>query len=93
LPRAWLTAIGRRPSAERLATVYRLAAWLRRLKETMSEIQFNEKVMRPTMCPFCKSKVLDALAKVITATTFWRCRDCDGTWTIASPGTSPERSR
>jgi ribosomal protein L37AE/L43A len=59
-----------------------------RLEKTMSDSEFNEKVMRPAMCPFCKSKVVDTLAKVITATTFWRCRACDGTWTIASMGTS-----
>jgi ribosomal protein L37AE/L43A len=58
----------------------------------MSELPFNEKVARPTMCPFCKSKVVDTLAKVITATTFWRCRTCEGTWTISSLGTSPARS-
>jgi ribosomal protein L37AE/L43A len=41
-------------------------------------------VTRPTICPFCKSKKIDTLAKVITVTTFWRCRNCDHTWTIAS---------
>lgn len=59
----------------------------------MSEFQFNEKVMRPSMCPFCKNKVVDTLAKVITETTVWRCRECDRTWTIASLDTSRGRSR
>jgi ribosomal protein L37AE/L43A len=50
-------------------------------------------VLRPTVCPFCKGKRFDTLAKVITATTFWRCRECDGTWTIASQTPSPNRVR
>jgi len=45
---------------------------------------------RPTNCPFCNGKTIDTLAKVITASSFWRCRDCDKTWTIASqPVTRP----
>lgn len=59
----------------------------------MSESQFNAKVLRPTMCPFCKSKAVDTVAKVITVTTFWRCRECEGTWTIASLTPSSARSR
>lgn len=58
----------------------------------MLESRFTQKVetvMRPTMCPFCKSKIIDTRAKVITATTCWRCRECEGTWTIASLRTSP----
>jgi ribosomal protein L37AE/L43A len=51
---------------------------------TMSESRFNEAVNRPTACPFCQGKRLDTLAKTITVTTLWRCRECDGTWTIAS---------
>jgi len=33
-------------------------------------------VTRPTRCPFCNGKIIDTLAKVITVTTFWRCREC-----------------
>jgi transposase-like protein len=36
------------------------------------------------MCPFCRSKIIDTLAKVVTARTLWRCRECDETWTMAS---------
>jgi ribosomal protein L37AE/L43A len=51
----------------------------------MFEPRGNEAVVtRPTMCPFCKGKKVDTLAKVITASTFWRCRECDRTWTLAS---------
>ena len=53
----------------------------------MSDSGFDEVVTRPTMCPFCKGKAVDTLAKVVTKTTYWRCRHCDRTWTIASmPG-------
>ena len=43
------------------------------------------------MCPFCKSKIIDTLAKVITVTSLWRCRNCEETWTIAGLGRSPTR--
>jgi ribosomal protein L37AE/L43A len=56
----------------------------------------NEVVIRPTLCPFCRNKVIDTLAKVITVTTLWRCRVCEKTWTIASDAASrrvrPSRS-
>jgi ribosomal protein L37AE/L43A len=53
----------------------------------------DKAVARPTACPFCKGKVIDTLAKVLTDTTFWRCRTCDGTWTIASLAASTPRLR
>lgn len=40
-------------------------------------------ITRPTACPFCGAKAVDTLAKVLTVTTFWRCRECEETWTIA----------
>jgi ribosomal protein L37AE/L43A len=49
----------------------------------------DQVVARPAMCPFCKSKIIDTLAKVITVTSLWRCRQCDATWTIASLGRHP----
>lgn len=51
---------------------------------TMSEWSSHEVVTRPVVCPFCRSKIIDTLAKVVTLTTLWRCRRCEGTWTIAS---------
>jgi len=63
-------------------------------KETgMSDLRLNEAVTRPTNCPFCQSRAVDTLAKIITITTFWRCRHCDGTWTIASRQPTPARIR
>ena len=54
--------------------------------------RYDEKVLRPTVCPFCKGRRFDpALAKIVTAKTFWRCRDCDQTWTIANVRESPTR--
>ena len=50
----------------------------------MPESRFNEVITRPTTCPFCEGKRVDTVAKTITVTTLWRCRDCDETWTIAS---------
>jgi hypothetical protein len=44
----------------------------------------SEPAVRPAMCPFCHSTSFDTLAKAITVTTFWRCRACEGTWTIKS---------
>ena len=50
----------------------------------MSPSRSDDPVTRPTMCPFCDSKIIDTLAKVITASALWRCRECERTWTIAS---------
>jgi len=49
---------------------------------SMNEPEFNEKVLRPTMCPFCKSRSVDTLARQITVRTLWRCRKCESTWAI-----------
>jgi len=49
-------------------------------------------VARPTVCPFCDGKIIDTLAKVISVTAVWRCRECDQTWTIASLRGSSTRS-
>jgi ribosomal protein L37AE/L43A len=59
----------------------------------MSDSPFTEAVTRPTACPFCKGRIVDTLAKVITVTTVWRCRECDKTWTLWSLRASPTRSR
>lgn len=50
-------------------------------------------VARPTMCPFCNGNIIDTMAKVITVKTFWRCRECEQTWTIASLAARGVRSR
>jgi transposase-like protein len=50
----------------------------------MLDSRFVVDVARPAVCPFCKGKRIDTLAKVLTETTAWRCRECDRTWTIAS---------
>jgi ribosomal protein L37AE/L43A len=58
----------------------------------MSEYRSNDAIDRPTACPFCQGKRVDTLAKEVTLTTLWRCRECEETWTIASRATSPARS-
>jgi transposase-like protein len=51
----------------------------------MYESRFDEKVLRPTLCPFCNGRQIDpVIAKIITLKTSWRCRECDRTWTAAS---------
>jgi ribosomal protein L37AE/L43A len=41
----------------------------------------NEKaVQRPEACPFCESKAVGTLAKVITISTYWRCQACGEMW-------------
>lgn len=54
---------------------------------------YSGDVARPTSCPFCKGTIIDTLAKVITVTTFWRCRECERTWTIQSLRASSTRAR
>jgi hypothetical protein len=62
-------------------------------ENSMRDSEFTPAVPRPTACPFCKGKIIDTLAKVITVTTFWRCRECDRTWTIASQPAPSTRFR
>lgn len=57
----------------------------------MIESRLNAAVVRPTSCPFCHGKVVDTLAKTITVKALWRCRECEGTWTLASRKPSPAR--
>ena len=59
----------------------------------LDDSPFADEVKRPTVCPFCKGKVIDTLAKVITVKTAWRCRECDQTWTISSLKAASTRSR
>ena len=58
----------------------------------MYDPQSHDVITRPTTCPFCQGKIIDTLAKTITVTTVWRCRECDETWTIASRAASRVRS-
>ena len=38
---------------------------------------------RPDACPFCQSKAVGTLAKVITPSTYWRCQACGEIWNPA----------
>ena len=40
----------------------------------------EQPVHRPEACPFCQSKAVSTLAKVITASTYWRCQACGEMW-------------
>ena len=60
-------------------------------KMLMRDSQFAETVKRPAACPSCKGAKIDTLAKVITAETAWRCRECHRVWTIGSARTSSMR--
>lgn len=59
----------------------------------MFDSKSDEPVTRPANCPFCHSRAVDTLAKILRATTYWRCRECEGTWTIASQQPVPTRPR
>ena len=48
-------------------------------------------ITRPEMCPSCRGRVIDTLAKVVTATTTWRCRGCEHTWRGAGIAATPSR--
>jgi transposase-like protein len=58
----------------------------------MHDLRSGQAVTRPVVCPYCDGKIIDTLAKVISAATLWRCRTCDRTWTIASMPAPPRRS-
>lgn len=49
-------------------------------------------VSRPTACPYCNGKIIGTLAKVISVTSVWRCRECEQTWTIAGLAASSRRT-
>jgi ribosomal protein L37AE/L43A len=42
-----------------------------------------ETATRPEACPFCQSKAVGTLAKVITPSTYWRCQACGEVWNPA----------
>jgi ribosomal protein L37AE/L43A len=42
----------------------------------------EEPVRRPDSCPFCQSGAVGTLAKVITASTYWRCQACGEVWNL-----------
>ena len=46
---------------------------------------------RPASCPFCHGKAVDTRATTITVATYWRCLECDRTWTIFSPASKAHR--
>lgn len=50
----------------------------------------NEPIARPECCPFCRSKAIGTLAKVVTRSTFWRCQACGQVWDVASRGPSKD---
>ena len=37
---------------------------------------------RPDRCPFCRSKAIGTVAKVITTTSYWRCQACGEVWNV-----------
>jgi ribosomal protein L37AE/L43A len=48
---------------------------------------------RPTVCPFCQSRAVGTLAKVIDADTYWRCSKCGTGWTTPRPGEQAVRGQ
>jgi ribosomal protein L37AE/L43A len=50
-------------------------------------------VTRPEACPACNGRKFETLARVITATSCWRCRLCDHTWTIGGAAGNRPTSR
>lgn len=48
---------------------------------------------RPETCPFCRSRAVGTLAKVITDSTHWRCQSCGEGWTARSAGLMPRKDQ
>ena len=46
----------------------------------MNSMSAEKPAHRPDACPFCHSKAIGTLAKVITARTYWRCQACGEVW-------------
>jgi len=53
----------------------------------------DQTVARPAMCPHCHGTKFETLAKAVTVTSLWRCRECERTWTIASQAGAPGRAQ
>ena len=53
----------------------------------------DDRVMRPTECPECRSKAIGTLAKIITADTYWRCQVCGTVWNETRYRTNAPRRR
>lgn len=51
----------------------------------------QQSVPRPATCPFCHSRAVGTLAKVIDTDTYWRCSQCGSGWTAPHPGEQPIR--
>jgi hypothetical protein len=43
----------------------------------------EEPGQRPEACPFCQSRAVGTLAKVITPSTYFRCQACGEIWNPA----------
>jgi hypothetical protein len=44
---------------------------------------------RPDACPFCRSKAIGTLAKVITTRTYWRYEACGEIWNARNLRSTP----
>jgi ribosomal protein L37AE/L43A len=44
------------------------------------ESEAKPDVAAPTCCPFCQSKTLSTVSKVINESTYWRCASCGEIW-------------
>ena len=58
---------------------------------TISDSPSAESGARPASCPFCHGKAVDTRATTIAVATYWRCLECDRTWTIPSQGPRTRR--
>jgi len=59
---------------------------------TIRDSRSADGAARPAICPFCHGKAVDTRATIVTVTTYWRCLECDKTWTIPSYTAVPARS-
>jgi len=53
----------------------------------------DEPARKPEACPFCQSRAVGTLAKVITSETYWRCQACGEVWNPARLGPTPPARR
>jgi len=59
---------------------------------TIPDSRSADEGARPAICPFCHGKAVDTRATIVTVMTYWRCLECDRTWTIPSGAAVPARS-
>lgn len=51
------------------------------------QVEANESVVAPTVCPFCQSTAVSTASKRVDVSTYWRCAKCNEVWNVGRQAT------